>query len=147
MVAPTLDRFRRASPEARLSLIEGTTASLERDVEQGGVDVAFLHPPLHAAGLSSRDLDSEPLERRMLHPVGESGPPVGVPRHKAPVLMGELDRLLNRLTPSRRARHRPRTDGELRRARSTLLAFTCQPALFSRPRRHCRSDQWRSQWR
>ncbi|MEM9763378.1 MAG: LysR family transcriptional regulator [Pseudomonadota bacterium] len=97
VMAPMLDRFRRASPEARLSLTEGTTASLERDLEQGGVDVAFLHPPLHAAGLSSRDLHEGPIECRFLNPAGESRPPVGVPRHKAPVLVGELDRLLNRL--------------------------------------------------
>ncbi|MEM7529605.1 MAG: LysR family transcriptional regulator [Pseudomonadota bacterium] len=97
IMAPALTRFRQASPEARLSLSEGTSASLERDLEEGLIDAAFLHPPLHASGLTSRDLHSEPLESRLLHPEGRSRPPVGVPRHKAPVLMGELDRLVSRM--------------------------------------------------
>ncbi|MEM9043470.1 MAG: LysR family transcriptional regulator [Pseudomonadota bacterium] len=97
VMMPILDRFRHANPDARLSLIEGTTASLERDLEQGAADVAFLHPPLHASGLRSRELARVPLETRRLHPDGEGRPPVGVPRHKAPVLMSELDHLLEKM--------------------------------------------------
>ncbi|MEL6478264.1 MAG: LysR family transcriptional regulator [Pseudomonadota bacterium] len=93
IMAPILERFRLGNPDARLSLSEGTTASLERDLEQGAVDVAFLHPPLHASGLKSRELHWVKLEARNLHPDGKDRPPVGVPRHKAPVLMGEVDRL------------------------------------------------------
>lgn len=97
VMAPILGRFRRSNPEARLSLVEGTTASLERELEQGGIDAAFLHPPLYGTGLNSRELCRVPLERRLLDRAGAERPPIGVPRHKAPVLMGELDRLWERI--------------------------------------------------
>lgn len=97
VMVPILERFRQAHPDARVSLTEGTTASLERDLEQGAVDVAFLHPPLHTSGLRSRELTRVPLETRSLHPDGAGRPPVSVPRHKAPVLMGELDQLRERI--------------------------------------------------
>lgn len=97
VMVPILEKFRRANPDARVSLTEGTTASLERDLEDGAVDVAFLHPPVHASGLRSRELVRAPLETRNLHPDGAGRPPVGVPRHKAPVLMSELDQLRERM--------------------------------------------------
>ncbi len=92
VVAPCLAAFRRAHPMARLSLIEGTTASLERDLEQNVIDAAFVHPPLHAPGLSSRVLCSFPLVRQSGHPEGEGRPLVRYPRHEAPVLMGQIER-------------------------------------------------------
>ncbi|MEM6669488.1 MAG: LysR family transcriptional regulator [Pseudomonadota bacterium] len=97
VMAPILNQFRAANPDARLSLSEGTSASLERDLEIGTIDVAFLHPPLHATGLHSRELLRVDLECRFLHQEGRDRPPIGAPRHKAPVLMGEVDRLWNRL--------------------------------------------------
>lgn len=97
VMAPILARFRKAHPTARLTLSEGTTDSLERDLEQGSIDVAFLHPPLHAPGLSARRLCRASLVCSDYHPDGLARPPVGVPRHKAPVLMGEVDRLWGRM--------------------------------------------------
>lgn len=92
-MAPILAAFRKAHPTARLTLSEGTTDSLERDLEQGSIDVAFLHPPLHAPGLSTHRLYRASLVCSDYHPDGLTRSPVGVPRHKAPVLMGEVDRL------------------------------------------------------
>ena len=97
VMAPILVAFRKAHPTARLTLSEGTTDSLERDLEQGSIDVAFLHPPLHAPGLSARRLCRAGLVCCDYHPDGLTRPPVGVPRHKAPVLMGEVDRLWGRM--------------------------------------------------
>ncbi len=97
VMAPILERFRKAHPTARLTLSEGTTDSLERDLEQASIDVAFLHPPLHAPGLSARTLCRADLVCIDYHPDGLTRPPVGVPRHKAPVLMGEVDRLWGRM--------------------------------------------------
>ena len=92
VVVPCLAAFRRAHPKARLRLIEGTSASLERDLEQNVVDAAFLHPPLHAPGLSTRVLYGFPLVRRNGHADGAGLPPIRYPRHEAPVMMGEIER-------------------------------------------------------
>lgn len=97
VMAPILAAFRKAHPTARLTLSEGTTDSLERDLERGSLDVAFLHPPLHAPGLKARRLCRASLACCDYHPDGLTRPPVGVPRHKAPVLMGEVDRLWGRM--------------------------------------------------
>ncbi len=93
IVIPTLIAFRKKHPHARIKLYESTTASLERRLEQGAVDVAFLHPPLHAPDLSDTHLittpmslfdgDPDPMHRRPL---------VAYPRSEAPVLMGALAR-------------------------------------------------------
>ncbi len=90
---PALRRFRAVHPQARLKLLERSTAELERKLEQGAIDLAFLHPPLHAPGLTDTplvtvpmsffDADPDPLRRR---------PMVRFPRAEAPVLMGELAR-------------------------------------------------------
>lgn len=63
VLVPVLEGFRRIHPRARLRLVEGTTASLERDLEQKAVDVAFLHPPLHTPGLSELVMTRTPLMR------------------------------------------------------------------------------------
>lgn len=93
IVIPTLKAFKEEHPHARVRLYEGTTSGLEKRLEQGAVDVAFLHPPLHAPGLSETHLLSTPmaifdgapdkLNRR---------PIVSYPRSEAPVLMGALAR-------------------------------------------------------
>ena len=92
VVVPCLTAFRRAHPKARLRLIEGTSASLERDLEQNVIDAAFLHPPLHAPGLSARVLYSFALACRNGHAEGADLPPIRYPRHEAPVMMGEIER-------------------------------------------------------
>ena len=77
-MAPILARFRKAHPTARLTLSEGTTDSLERDLEQGSIDVAFLHPPLHAPGLSARRLCRASLVCSDCHPDGPTRPAIVV---------------------------------------------------------------------
>lgn len=89
-----LSRFRNDQPATLLSLVEGTTAVLERDLEQGALDLAFLHPPLHAPGLSLRLLWQERVVIWTLHPDGCGRAPISLPRDKAPVLRTELDRAL-----------------------------------------------------
>ncbi|MEL6997571.1 MAG: LysR family transcriptional regulator [Pseudomonadota bacterium] len=93
IVIPTLIAFRKHHPHARIKLYEGTTAGLERRLEQGAIDIAFLHPPLHAPDISDTHLlttpmalydgDPDPMSRR---------PIVSYPRSEAPVLMGALAR-------------------------------------------------------
>ncbi|XWN30480.1 MAG: LysR family transcriptional regulator [Devosia sp.] len=91
-----LEQFRRVQPATRLSLVEGTTAVLERDLEQGALDAAVLHPPLHAPGLAQRLLWEENLVTWTLHEDGRGLEPISLPRHKAPVMRTELDRVLAR---------------------------------------------------
>ncbi|MEM6480708.1 MAG: LysR family transcriptional regulator [Pseudomonadota bacterium] len=93
IVIPTLIAFRAHHPNARVKLYEGTTAGLEKRLEQGMIDAAFLHPPLHAPDLSETfllstpmalfDGDPDPMKRK---------PMVAYPRSEAPVLMGALAR-------------------------------------------------------
>lgn len=93
VVVPVLEAFRRSHPRARLRLVEGTTASLERDLEQKVVDVAFLHPPLHAPGLSEHVMTRTALMRFDAVPDQPFHRPlIRYPRAEAPVLMGELAR-------------------------------------------------------
>ncbi len=92
IVAPVLAAFRRDNPHARLLLTESTTAGLERALEQGRIDAAFAHPPLHAPGLSQRVLWRAVLERRQLDPATAGRPLVRYPRQEAPVMMGQIDR-------------------------------------------------------
>lgn len=90
-----LAAFRRAHPQARLRLREGTSASLERDLERNLLDVAFLHPPIHAPGLSERTLARTSFALRLGAPDGADRPVIRYPRDEAPVLMAELDRTLS----------------------------------------------------
>lgn len=93
IVVPTLAAFREEHPRARIKLYEGTTASLERRLEQGAVDIAFLHPPLHAPGLSETYLLSTRMAVFDSSPNTPSQRPlVAFPRSEAPVLMGALGR-------------------------------------------------------
>lgn len=93
IVVPSLAAFRDRHPRARLKLFEGSTASLERRLEQGSVDIAFLHPPLHAPGLTETHLVTTPMAVFDAHPdpLGRR-PMVAYPRAEAPVLMGALGR-------------------------------------------------------
>ncbi len=95
IVVPCLSAFRRAHPDARVLLSEGTTAGLERALEQSAVDVAFIHPPLHAPGLSQRTLHSVALVQHNFNADGANRPAVRYPRHEAPVLMGEFERQMS----------------------------------------------------
>ncbi|MEM6499272.1 MAG: LysR family substrate-binding domain-containing protein, partial [Pseudomonadota bacterium] len=96
-VVPVLRRFRAAHPQARIKLSEGTTWSLERDVEQGNIDAAFLHPPLHAPGLAQRVLARSNVVLANLS-AQESAPLISYPRSEAPVMMGRVE---GALTPER----------------------------------------------
>lgn len=94
VVVPALKRFRETHPRARVKLVEGATWSLERDVEQGSLDAAFLHPPVHAPGLAQRALARSPVVLANLS--GRSGAPViSYPRAEAPVMMGTVENALN----------------------------------------------------
>ena len=96
IVIPTLADFRVHHPHARIKLHEGTTASLEKRLEQGMIDVAFLHPPLHAPGLSETFLLSTPMALFDGEPDPmQRKPMIAYPRSEAPVLMGALGRQAN----------------------------------------------------
>lgn len=58
VVGKALTVFRIAQPLTRINLAENVTAKLEAALERRELDIAFLHPPLHAAGLSERLLVS-----------------------------------------------------------------------------------------
>ncbi len=93
VAVPILTRFRQANPFARLRLTEGTSAGLERLVEQNLIDLAFLHPPIHHAGLSEHHLMSQPLARYDGAPgTAERRPTIRYTRKDAPVMVAELDR-------------------------------------------------------
>jgi DNA-binding transcriptional LysR family regulator len=91
VVARSLTAFRAAQPLARIHLTEGVTAKLEAALERREIDAAFLHPPLHASGLSEKLLTSVPF-RRYYRKGDEGTPLVGYPRAEAPVLMASLKR-------------------------------------------------------
>ena len=92
IVPQCLAVFRRAHPMARIRLIESTTALLEAKLEQREIDAAFVHPPLHGAGLSERLLASRPLLRGNAGPEDGETSLIHYPRAEAPVLMGRLGR-------------------------------------------------------
>jgi DNA-binding transcriptional LysR family regulator len=91
VVARVLAAFRNAQPLARVYLTENVTARLEAALERREIDAAFLHPPLHATGLSEKLLMSVPFRR--YHRRGqEKAPLIAYPRAEAPVLMTSLMR-------------------------------------------------------
>ncbi|MDX8355024.1 LysR family transcriptional regulator [Cognatiyoonia sp. IB215182] len=93
VVVPTLLAFRELHPRARLRLYENTTAALERQLEQSRIDVAFIHPPFHAPGLTERKLASVRLARFNAKPDEKRPRPlIRFPRAEAPVLMGQIGR-------------------------------------------------------
>ncbi|MEM8753453.1 MAG: LysR family transcriptional regulator [Pseudomonadota bacterium] len=93
VMVPVLTAFRNVRPRARLHLRETTTVALERGLEQNTLDVAFLHPPLHAPGLAEHEMTRAPLMRFDAVPDQPFRRPlIRYPRAEAPVLMGELSR-------------------------------------------------------
>ncbi len=95
VMVPALDAFRRAHPRVRLRIFEGNTLRLERMLERSEIDAAFLHPPLHAPGLSDALLKEVPLVRHGAvtdNPEAVRRPLIRYPRTEAPVLMGNLSR-------------------------------------------------------
>ena len=92
IVVPVLNTFRREN-YARLRLSEGTSAMLETQVEQNLIDVAFLHPPVHQAGLSELHLLSQPVAKyEAKTSAGKDMPTIRYTRKDAPVLVAEIDR-------------------------------------------------------
>lgn len=91
VMVPVLEAFRTDHQRARIRLSEGTTASLERDLEQDAIDVAFVHPPLHAPGLAEAEMTRVRLaEFDGMPDQPFRRPLIRFPRVEAPVLMGAL---------------------------------------------------------
>ncbi len=91
VVAQSLNAFRNRHPLARIRLFEATTALLEAMLQEKRLDVAFLHPPLHASDLMEKHLLSVPMNR--FNPGGnEEAALIRFPQIEAPVLMGALGR-------------------------------------------------------
>lgn len=85
-----LKTFRSRLPMVRLSLEEGATAAMERGLSQRSLDVAFIHPPLHTAGLRRRTLWRSVGRRVAFAPVSLDAALVGYPQAEAPTLMTEI---------------------------------------------------------
>lgn len=93
IVVPILTAFRRANPFARLRLVEGNSAALEAQVEQSTIDLAFLHPPIHQAGLSELHLASQEAVKHDAETYDGPAPPaIRYVRKGAPVIVAEIDR-------------------------------------------------------
>ena len=93
VMVPVLAAFRRENPYARVRLSQGTSAMLETRVEQNLIDVAFLHPPVHQAGLSELHLLSQPAAKYEARAsAGKDLPTIRYTRKDAPVLVAEIDR-------------------------------------------------------
>lgn len=61
VVIPVLRAFRAAEPDAAIFLVDAHSHDLEAMLEEGALDVAFLHPPLHRSGLAERLVGKHPL--------------------------------------------------------------------------------------
>lgn len=93
VVVPILKAFREENPFARVRLTESISSRLEAQVEQNLIDVAFLHPPIHQAGLSEIPLISQRLMKFDATASPQDRPPtIRYTRRDAPVLVAELDR-------------------------------------------------------
>ena len=93
LVVPILAAFRRENPYTRVRLVEGTSATLETQVEQNLIDAAFLHPPVHQAGLSELHLVSQSVVRCTAgRAAAPDAPTIRYIRREAPVLVAEIDR-------------------------------------------------------
>ena len=93
-VAPAcLGAFRARHSLARISVHEAPTAALEQMLEVRGVDVAFVHPPLHASEVSERVLSETNAAGYDLTDPTKPAPLIRYPRAEAPVVMGKLARL------------------------------------------------------
>ncbi|MGB0695909.1 MAG: LysR family transcriptional regulator [Rhodospirillaceae bacterium] len=93
VVVPILKTFRAENTFARVRLTESISSILEAQVEQNLIDVAFLHPPIHQAGLSELLLMSRRLVKYDAMASPHDRPPmIRYTRRDAPVLVAELDR-------------------------------------------------------
>ena len=93
VVVPILKAFREENAFARVRLTESISSTLEAQVEQNLIDVAFLHPPVHQAGLSEIPLLSQRLVKYDATATPHNRPPtIRYTRRDAPVLVAELDR-------------------------------------------------------
>ncbi|MGP1394260.1 MAG: LysR family transcriptional regulator [Inquilinaceae bacterium] len=93
VVVPILKVFREENAFARVRLTESISSTLEAQVEQNLIDVAFLHPPVHQAGLSELPLMSQRLVKYDAMASPHDRPPtIRYTRRDAPVLVAELDR-------------------------------------------------------
>ncbi len=93
VVVPILNTFRQENPFARIRLTEGISATLETQVERNLIDIAFLHPPVHQAGLSEHHLMSQPMVKYSARPPAQDTPPtIRYTRKDAPVMVAEIDR-------------------------------------------------------
>ena len=93
VVVPILKAFREENTFARVRLTESISSTLEAQVEQNIIDVAFLHPPVHQAGLSEIPLMSQKLVKYDATASPHDRPPtIRYTRRDAPVLVAELDR-------------------------------------------------------
>ena len=93
-VAPAcLQAFRTRRALARISVQEAPTAALEQLLETRGLDVAFVHPPLHASEVSDRLLSETHAAAYNLAGRTAAAPLIRYPRAEAPVVMGRLARL------------------------------------------------------
>lgn len=93
ILVPALNAFRQSHAHVKIRLHQDNTSSLERGLEQNALDVAFLHPPLHAPGLTDKVLVRVPMALFDAHPEAtEDRPLIHYPRAQAPVLMGALMR-------------------------------------------------------
>lgn len=93
VVVPILKAFREEHAFARVRLTESISSTLEAQVEQNLIDVAFLHPPVHQAGLSELALVSQRLVKYDAKAAPHDRPPtIRYTRRDAPVLVAELDR-------------------------------------------------------
>ncbi len=93
VVVPILKTFRTENVFARVRLTESISSVLEAQVEQNLIDVAFLHPPIHQAGLSEIQLMSQRLVKFDATASPHDRPPtIRYTRRDAPVLVAELDR-------------------------------------------------------
>ncbi len=91
VVAESLKAFRARHPLARIRLFEATTALLESMLQEKRLDVAFLHPPVHASDLMEKHLLSVPMDRFNIGD-NDDAPLIRFPQIEAPVLMGALSR-------------------------------------------------------
>lgn len=93
VVSRCLAAFREKHALAHITLHEAQTAVLEEWLVARRLDVAFLHPPIHAEGISECLLDEVPVAAVDLSRGTGATAVVRYPRAEAPVFMGTLARL------------------------------------------------------
>ncbi len=101
---PALAAFRAMEPDAAILLTDAHSHDLEIAVEEGRLDIAFLHPPLHRSGLAERFVGDHRL--MAVRPDVGAPPPrshdvmaiddlIGYPRAGAPNLISAFYRALD----------------------------------------------------